>query len=113
MTHTRSVVRLAIWPLVYVLMLSGCYRTITNTRAPRSGLDGESTGVSWFGVTPVTHSASECPDGIAKIDSQMPVWGGLVYILTLGIVAPMNVEYQCAGRAPASSLPYDITGGDK
>lgn len=97
------------WLAIGVAMFSstGCYRTVLNTPAPRSGIEGEESGVSWFGLTPVTHRADECPKGIAKVDASMPFWGALVVFLTAGVVAPMSIVYQCAGMpaTPPASTP--------
>lgn len=89
---------------VVLCLVSGCYRAVVNTPAPRSGVEGSESGVSWFGLTPVTVRTTECPKGVAKVDSSMPVWGALVYFLTAGIVAPLSIEYQCAGmpQGPAA-----------
>lgn len=91
-----------------VLALTGCYRTVViDTPAVRAGTKGEDTGVSWFGVTSVNTQAGLCTQGIARAETYMPFWAGLVSVVTLGIVAPMTTQYECAvkSEAPAPAQP--------
>jgi hypothetical protein len=83
---------------VLALSLSGCFSTTIRTRATRDlRRQGEDTGASFaWGLSPVTASAIECENGIAEARVYWPFWGGLVSIITAGIVTPIKTEYVCA-----------------
>lgn len=78
-----------------LLAMSGCYRTVIDTTAPRSQVKNDATGVAWVSLAPVTHKAEECPYGLAKVDAKMPEWGALVWFITGSLIAPMTIEYHC------------------
>lgn len=96
--------------LAMLCLMSGCYRTVLTTPAARSDLEGDATGVSWVSLTPVTHNASECTKGVARVESQMPVWGALVWFITGGLIAPMTVEYRCSAgvRRPDAASGQEV-----
>jgi hypothetical protein len=91
-----------------LLALSGCYRTVIDTTAPRQQIANDTTGVSWVSLTPVTHKAEECQYGLAKVEAKMPEWGALVWFITGSLIAPMQIEYHCVdpdGVAPGVKKP--------
>jgi hypothetical protein len=45
---------------------------------------------SWYRV-----DASACRDGIAQVQTFVPIWGIAVGILTIGIIIPFTTEYWC------------------
>lgn len=88
--------RLAVTVLA-VACLSGCFRTTIRSAAPEAHGSTTKVGVTWlYGVTPVDDRAPECEHGIATATTQMPAWGALVWMLTAGLAAPMDVTYVCA-----------------
>ena len=88
-----------------LLTSTGCFRAVVTAPVERSPVEESSTGVAVFGVTPTTHKASECKHGLAKVDSSMPFWGSLVWLVTGGIIAPISAEYTCAAPPKAEVAP--------
>lgn len=83
--------------LVLVASLSGCFRATIRSSAPEARASSTKIGVTWlYGVTPVDDRAPECEHGIASATTQMPFWGGVIMVLTAGLVAPMSIDYVCA-----------------
>ncbi|HWN19272.1 MAG TPA: Bor family protein, partial [Gemmatimonadales bacterium] len=61
---------------------------------------------SWiYGLVPpkTVETASKCPDGVAKVETQLSFLNGVVHILTLGIYTPMDIRVTCALPAGASA----------
>jgi len=61
---------------------------------------------------PPVETAQKCPNGVAKIDTQLSFANQLVNILTLGIYSPMEIKVTCA-QGRTSSLPIIKAGFDK
>lgn len=91
--------------LLFLLSLPGCFRTVVETPAARSGAHDDGTSVSWLALTSATTDARECTYGVAKAETYLPFWGTMVYVLTAGIVAPMTAEYHCAAGPKAEQAP--------
>ena len=54
---------------------------------------------SWIGglVPPSTvETAAQCPDGVARVETQISFLNALVAALTLSIFTPMNIKVTCA-----------------
>jgi hypothetical protein len=69
---------------------------------------------SWiYGLVPpsTVETAAKCPNGVAKVETQLSFVNQLVSALTFGIYTPMSIKVTCAankaGQAPAS--PVDLT----
>lgn len=82
--------------LAILCCLSGCFHTVIDSPAKREGSVREDAGVTWFALSTTTTNAADCKHGIAKAEAYMPVWGLLVYYVTVGIAAPMRTVYTCA-----------------
>ena len=86
------------------LSLTGCFRMSVRSGAPREGAPVEQGGVSLgYGLTNSNVAAEECQYGLSRVDVYWPPWGPLVFYFTLGIVAPLRVEYVCA-EGPGDGL---------
>jgi hypothetical protein len=82
---------------------SACFRTVINTPAAAGPAYGEDVEVSWLALSTATTDAKQCTYGIARATAYLPFWGWLVYGVTIGIVAPMRMQYQCAAGASNST----------
>ena len=84
--------------IVLVLATSGCYRAIVRTGQPAAQQQPVSQiGLSFvYGLVGTTTTAAECTNGLAETNTSMPWWGGLVSGITLGLIMPWEIQYQCA-----------------
>lgn len=89
--------------------LAGCYHTTVDTGLPpgTQTLEREWASSWIYGLVPpqVLETASRCPNGVAKMETQISFLNGLVGVLTLGIYTPMSLLVTCAG-------PDAMDGGD-
>ena len=89
------------------ILLSGCYHaTIDTGRIPSTQVLEQSFASSWiYGLVPpkTVETASRCPDGVAKVETQHTFVNQLVGFLTLGIYTPMHIRVTCAQAGGASS----------
>ena len=102
--------------LMTVLMVSttACFHQIVNTGRTPSATVVEMPWVStWlWGLVPATpiDVRSQCPTGVAIIETQQSFANGLVGGLTLGIWTPQSVRVTCAsGTASVPSGSAEIT----
>jgi hypothetical protein len=67
-----------------------------------------------YGLVPPSpvETAQKCPNGVAKIDTQLSFANQLVDFLTLGIYTPMDIRVTCA-QARTAALPFIHAGPDK
>ncbi len=100
--------------LALVCLSSGCFRYGVSSSVPNDGVQRMQKGpVFAWGLVGQEKLAEECPNGVARSESYMPWWGGLVMGLTIGIVTPWRVEYVCAaGGAPGVGAPVISDGLD-
>lgn len=107
MTATILVRRLVVTSVVAAAFATtACYHAVIDTGRQPSG---ESIKQPWamsfaYGLVPppVVQTASKCPNGVAKVETQHSFLNSLVGGITFGIVTPITIEVQCAaagGRA--------------
>lgn len=88
-------------PLAAIVVLSGCYHATIETGLPPSTQTLEKPWASsWvYGLVPpqTVETASRCPNGAAKVETQISFLNGLVALITLGIYTPMTIMVTCAG----------------
>lgn len=88
------------------LLLGGCYHATVETGLPPSAqvIDkGFASGWIYGLVPPKTvATASQCPSGVAKVETELSFVNQLVGFLTLGIYTPMHIQVTCAAAAAAS-----------
>jgi hypothetical protein len=93
--------------LAAAIALSGCYHaTIETGLTPSTQVLERSFASSWiYGLVPpkTVETASRCPDGVARVETQHTFVNQLVGFLTLGIYTPMYIRVTCAQAAGASS----------
>lgn len=87
-----------------VLASAGCYHATIETGRSQSGTMVERKWAHGFlyGLVPpsTVETASTCPNGIAKVETQLSFLNQIANILTLGIYTPMTIQVWCA--APGS-----------
>jgi len=92
---------------ILVAAFGGCYHATIDTGAPPSPQTiDEGWASSWvFGLVPpkAVETASRCPDGVAKVETQLSFLNQLVGFLTFGIYTPMSIKVTCAAAGTASS----------
>jgi hypothetical protein len=71
-------------------------------------------------VPPKTiETASRCPDGVAKVETELTFLNQVVHILTLGVYTPMRIRVTCAqgsgttAGAAAAALTVPANSGGK
>ncbi len=83
-----------------LFVTAGCYHaTIETTATPSTVLIEQGFASSWiYGLVPPSpvETAAKCPNGVAKIETQISFVNGLVGVLTLGIYTPMSIKVTCA-----------------
>jgi hypothetical protein len=101
--------------IVAAFSLFGCYHaTVVTGLKPSTETIEESFAASWiYGLVPPSTVATEakCPNGVAKVETQLSFLNQLVGALTFGIYTPMEIKVTCAEKS-TSSLDYkgpDIT----
>jgi hypothetical protein len=88
--------------LSVIVLLSGCYRATVETGLPASDqVISKPFASCWiYGLIPpsVVETASKCPNGVAKVETQLSFVNYLVGMLTFGIYTPMSIEVTCAEK---------------
>lgn len=108
--------------IVAALALVGstaCYHAVVETGRAAGSTVVQKPWVSTFifGLVEAKeiNVASECPNGVAKVETQMSFVNGLATAVTFGLYTPRTVTITCAanrtGALPATSLPV-VTARD-
>jgi len=94
--------------LLASLSLSGCYATRVETGLPASSkVISKPFASCWlFGLVPpaTVQGATDCPNGVAVVETQHSFLNYVVNALTLGIYTPMQITVTCAEGAKTSSV---------
>ncbi len=102
MPAARTIALLAALPT-----LGACFHaTIQTGLTPSTKVLEQKWASSWIlGLVPpkTVETASRCPDGVAKVETQLSFLNQVVHILTLGIYTPMDIRVTCA--LPAGTSP--------
>ena len=87
----------------------GCYHAVVETGAPPSAETiNKSFASGWiYGLVPpsTVSTASKCPNGPAKVETQLSFVNQVVRVLTLGIYTPMQVTVTCAAAVTTAAMP--------
>ncbi len=95
--------------LLTLELVSGCYSYGIHTSAPSTGIEERQRGpVFLWGLVGQEKLAAQCDTGLARAESYMPWWGGIVGTLTLGTIIPWRVEYECAESHPPHAARVDV-----
>lgn len=95
----------ALLVLLLVLPIAGCYHAIVETGQPASATVIEDKWASSFihGLVPpdVVETASQCPNGVARVETQHSFLNMVAAVVTFGIYTPMQITVTCAtGGSP-------------
>jgi len=110
--------RTALAVLGLALLGTGCYHATVETGAPPSPETVEKGWASgWiYGLVPpsAVGTAQKCPNGVARVETQLSFANQLVGFLTFGIYTPMSIKVTCAARrsADAGQTPVIRVGED-
>jgi hypothetical protein len=93
--------------LTSLTALGACFHaTIETGLTPSTKVLEQKWASSWIlGLVPpkTVETASRCPDGVAKVETQLSFLNQVVHILTLGIYTPMDIRVTCALPAGTSA----------
>lgn len=93
------------WACMAALVLTACYHQVVDTGLPagETRIARPWTSTFIYGLVPATpiDVRSQCPEGVAIVDTQMSFVNGLVAFVTLGIYTPLSVTVTCSGRGTA------------
>lgn len=95
---------------VFALVLGGCYHATIDTGLQPSGQQVEKKWAHGFvyGLVPpeTIETMSKCPNGVAKVQTQLSFLNQLASALTWGLYTPMTIRVDCAAVGTAA-LPAD------
>jgi len=90
-----------------VLVLSSCYHAVINTGLTPSGQTvKDEWATAWLdGLVPpkIVETAAQCPNGVARVETQHSFLNLLAAAVTFGIFSPMTIEVQCAASRSAAA----------
>jgi len=92
--------------VLVAVVLSSCYHAVINTGlAPSGQTITNKWATGWLaGLVPpqVVETASQCPNGAARVETQLSFLNQLAAAVTFGIYTPMTIEVQCAASRSAA-----------
>lgn len=101
--------------LAALSLTAACYHATVETGATPSGETfTKDWASSWiYGLVPpsVVETARRCPNGVARVETQLTFVNQLVSLITLGIYTPMSIRATCASRPSTESKPM-VRQGD-
>jgi Bor protein len=90
------------------IVTAGCYHATVETGAsPSTEVINKSFASGWiFGLVPpsTVSTAAKCPNGVAKVETQLSFVNQLVSFLTLGIYTPMEIKVTCAAATVGGAV---------
>ena len=100
-------IRIPLLLLAFTLVASGCYHaTVVTGRTPGTVVIDKPFASGWiYGLVPpsTVEAASECPNGVAMVETELSFVNQLVSALTAGIYTPMHIKVTCASAGSASA----------
>ncbi len=99
--------------LIILFALTSCYHAkITTGETPSATKIDEPWAHGFiFGLVPPKeiNTASECPNGVAMVETKISFLNGLVSAITLNLYTPMHITVTCAsGSAMSANSDGDI-----
>lgn len=95
---------------------SGCYHAVVDTSLAPSP---QVIDVQWahgfvYGLVPpsVVETASKCPHGVSKVETQHSFLNMLAQALTFGLYTPMEITVTCAATGAMADASTPLTGSD-
>lgn len=106
--------RLAVVALsLFALTSSACYHAIVETGRPASteviNQPWAMSFVAGLIPPPAVNTASTCPNGVAKVETQHSFLNSLVAIVTVSIITPMQITITCASSGAVRTGSVDTT----
>jgi hypothetical protein len=90
-----------------LVLTAGCYHAVVETGRPSSGQIIENEWASsWIAglVPPATvNTASQCPNGVSKVETKHSFLNMLAGFVTFNIYSPMTITVTCATGGTASA----------
>jgi hypothetical protein len=84
------------------ILLAGCYHVTVVTAAPPASttVNKEWQNSFVYGLVPPSelNVKDQCPNGVAKVETERSFLNGLVSLLTWSIYTPMHTEITCGTR---------------
>jgi Bor protein len=102
-------------PILAGLAAAACFHaTVVTGASPGTQVINKPWASSFiFGLVPpkTVEAASECPNGVATVETQHSFLNSLVAFLTLDIYTPMTITVTCAsgGRSDTGQIRPDIS----
>lgn len=97
---------------VAALLCAACYHATITTGKPESQTVVEKQWASSFvfGLVPpdVMDVSKDCPDGVAKVETQHSFLNALVAAITFNIYTPMDLKVTCTGSGGHASADYTV-----
>lgn len=104
----RKTTRLAALAAVFALGLGGCYHATVDTglRPSAEGFQKDWAHSFLYGLVPpsTVETATECPNGVAQVETQLSFLNQLASFLTGGLYTPMTITVTCAAPVAAAEL---------
>lgn len=99
----------SLFALAGLLLLSGCYHTQVTTGLTPSAvvIDIPFAHSFLYGLIPPKEvkAASQCENGVAKVETQISPANGIVAAITFSLYTPMHITVTCAAAERADVLP--------
>ena len=103
-------------PLLLSGTLAGCYHAVVETGRPPSGQVVEKEWAHSFigGLIPpsVVETASQCPNGVARVETEHSLLNMLAAGLTGGLYSPITIKVACAGPTAFNATSPVLRAGD-
>jgi hypothetical protein len=97
---------------VAALLCAACYHATIVTGKPESQTVVEKQWASSFvfGLVPpdVMDVSTDCPDGVAKVETQHSFLNALVAAITIQIYTPMDLKVTCTGSGGHASADFTV-----
>jgi hypothetical protein len=94
---------------VFFILGAACYHaTIETGLTPSTQVIDKAWASGWiYGLVPPSpvETMAKCPNGVAKVETQLSFVNQLVNFLTLGIYTPMAIKVTCAQGGRSSMTP--------
>lgn len=96
-------------------LLAGCYHATIETGLPPSPQTLENHWASgWiYGLVPpkTIETMQRCPNGVARVETQLSFANQVVNFITFGIYTPMDIVVTCAAK-PTAEAPLAANRAD-
>lgn len=108
--------RVVLLAVITLALSTACYHAIVDTGRAPNGVQIEKPWANSFvyGLVPpdVVETASQCPDGLARVETRHSFLNGLVASLTFGLYTPMEITVSCAGSTASAGTAPTVAAGE-